>query len=69
MRLRAQVKAEEPYCRSCLVAGKRVATDEIDHIVPLARGGSNARSNMQGLCDPCHKAKSKTEREAARRGA
>lgn len=67
MRERAQVKAEEPFCRECLKHGKRVATDVIDHIVPLSEGGSDERSNKQGLCDPCHDAKSKAERAAALR--
>jgi len=66
-RERAQVIAEEPFCRSCLKRGKRVATDVVDHIVPLSEGGSDARGNKQGLCDPCHDAKSASERaEAAR---
>jgi len=59
---RAQVLAEEPLCRKCLEAGLSVATDVIDHITPLSRGGSDERSNKQGLCTPCHDAKSKAER-------
>lgn len=61
MRLREQVRLEEPFCRSCLAAGKRVATDEVDHIVPLSAGGGNERENLQGLCEPCHSAKSRAE--------
>lgn len=41
------------YCRMKL--GKRY---HVDHIVPLARGGSNARRNLQILCVPCNKSKS-----------
>ena len=69
MRERAQVLAEEPFCRACLKAGKQVASDEVDHIVPLAPawGGSDERSNKQALCTPCHAAKSKAERAEARR--
>ncbi len=59
---RAQVLDEEPFCRSCLEQGKHVASDKVDHIQPLAWGGSDERSNKQGLCDPCHDAKSKAER-------
>jgi 5-methylcytosine-specific restriction protein A len=66
-RERAQVIAEEPFCRRCLEDGKRVGTDVVDHIVPLSEGGSDARSNKQGLCNPCHDAKSKAERAAAAR--
>ena len=31
---------------------------EIDHIVPLHKGGTNAPSNLQLLCSPCHRRKS-----------
>jgi 5-methylcytosine-specific restriction protein A len=61
--------AEEPLCRACLDKGLEVATDVVDHIVPLAWGGSDARSNKQGLCDPCHDAKSAEERADARSSA
>lgn len=38
---------------------------EIDHIHPLARGGSNAVQNLQALCRACHA--HKTERQRVRR--
>ena len=57
-RLRAQVLREEPTCRQC----GRVAT-AVDHIIPRAWGGSDARNNLQALCRECHAAK--TQREAA----
>lgn len=59
---RAQVIAEEPLCRKCLEKGRTTATTIVDHIMPLAWGGSDLRSNKQGLCDPCHDEKSKAER-------
>jgi len=31
---------------------------EIDHIIPLADGGSNETSNLQALCLMCHRVKS-----------
>lgn len=63
---RAEMMALEPFCRECLKKAKRVRTDVIDHIVPLAWGGSDDRGNKQGLCDPCHDEKSKREREISR---
>lgn len=35
--------------------------DQIDHKVPLEQGGSNEDSNLQPLCDECHKAKTAEE--------
>jgi 5-methylcytosine-specific restriction endonuclease McrA len=36
---------------------------EIDHVVPLAKGGSNYPSNLQLLCLPCNRRKSDKEPE------
>ena len=69
MKLRAQIRAEEPLCRMCLALDLVTATAEIDHIVPLTAGGTNDRGNFQGLCGPCHEAKSATERHGAARPA
>nr|WP_232307293.1 HNH endonuclease signature motif containing protein [Sphingomonas sp. Y57] len=63
-RMRERVLREEPLCRLCDAAGLVTATTTADHIVPLAEGGTGDRSNYQGLCDDCHRAK--TAREAAR---
>lgn len=68
MRERAAVLAAEPLCRACLARGVRTASDEVDHIVPLAAGGLDVRRNKQALCKPCHAAKSARERAEGRRG-
>ena len=36
---------------------------EIDHIVPLIKGGKNLLKNLQTLCRKCHSLKTKTDRE------
>lgn len=64
---RAQVLAEEPFCRACLAEGKHVQAVRVDHIKPLSAGGSDERSNKQGLCLRHHDEKSATERAADRR--
>jgi 5-methylcytosine-specific restriction protein A len=58
---RARVLREEPNCRLC---GAR--TSEADHIVAHADGGTDARSNLRGLCGDCHK-KHTAEQNRARR--
>lgn len=66
-RLRAQVLSEEPFCRLCTERGAiTIASRSIvcDHITALADGGTNDRSNLQGLCGACHD--EKTAEEAAR---
>ena len=34
---------------------------ELDHVKPLWRGGLDHRSNLQVLCQPCHRRKTKRE--------
>ena len=40
---------------------------ELDHILPLVEGGGHEPSNLQTLCVPCHR--EKTRKEAAQRRA
>lgn len=49
-------------CERCGSGGRL----EVDHIVPLRDGGANTRANLQVLCQPCHKAKTRVDRR--RRG-
>ena len=44
-------------CCACGRAGRL----EVDHRLPLARGGSNRPSNLQTLCFPCHRTKTRGE--------
>ena len=54
--MRALVFGEEPNCAACGTEGR--PTDCADHIVPLARGGTNERANYQRLCVRCNARKS-----------
>ena len=46
--------------RSCAQCGATTNL-EVDHIVPLARAGSNDPDNLQWLCRPCNRAKGARE--------
>ena len=37
--------------------GILVKATEVHHIVPLSRGGTNAKSNLMSVCEACHKAR------------
>lgn len=67
-RVRAQVVAEEPLCRACLANGHVTPGEHVDHIIPIAEGGTHARTNLQRLCIPCHKAKTAREIQRQSRG-
>ncbi len=43
-------------CRSCGKAPPEVEL-QIDHIIPIAQGGSNDISNLQTLCKTCNRRK------------
>ena len=55
--LRARLLYDQPLCVACEAAGAVTLAQQVDHIVPLYKGGTNDDSNMQGLCIECHKAK------------
>lgn len=63
---RNQIKDRDcGLCQECRRQGKTTVGSDVDHIVPLEQGGTNEQSNLELLCEPCHKAK--TAREAAQR--
>jgi 5-methylcytosine-specific restriction endonuclease McrA len=41
--------------KTCMYCGDRAT--EVDHIIEVARGGTNTIDNLQPLCKPCHMAK------------
>ncbi|NML88745.1 HNH endonuclease [Sphingobium sp. TB-6] len=65
-RMRAIVLREEPLCRPCQKQGRVTASAIADHIKPLSEGGTGDRDNYQGICKPCHDAKTAEESARAR---
>ena len=60
-RIRAEHAKLHPLCVGCLRKGTVREWTQLDHITPLCRGGKDAPSNRQGLCDECHDAKTRTD--------
>jgi len=60
-RIREHMMWVNPLCHGpdseCEKVGRIRAWTEIDHRVPLTKGGPDVASNRFGLCDDCHKAK------------
>lgn len=59
--MRAELFAREPLCAECKRLGRVTLATQRDHIKPLAEGGVDDETNVQGLCEPCHEAKSLAE--------
>lgn len=64
--LRQQLFAERPLCAECQRKGIVKLATQRDHIVPLAEGGTDDPSNIQGLCAECHRDKTLAEALRAR---
>ena len=54
----ARIKARDGY-RCCMCGAVRVPEElEVDHVVPVCKGGGDEDSNLQSLCKrPCHELK------------
>ncbi|MDQ1815675.1 HNH endonuclease [Massilia sp. CCM 9210] len=58
--LREKIKQRDNYtCQGCRLSAHQVTNLllEIDHIIPLARGGMTCESNLQTLCWKCNRTK------------
>lgn len=56
------LERDEGLCQICIKEDVITRATHIDHIVPKAKGGTNAHSNLQALCKRCHDRKTATER-------
>lgn len=61
-RLRAAILQRDKYlCQRCLDLGRLTEAEEVDHTIPLSKGGTDHPSNLAAICVPCHRAKTATE--------
>lgn len=71
-RLRDRILERDRHlCQQCLREARLTVAHEVDHIVPVAEGGTDAETNLEAICDQHHRAKTQAEakRGAARTGA
>ena len=61
-RLKALIR-DAHLCKICSKAGIITVATDVDHIIPKAKGGTNELTNLQSLCNPCHKQKTTKERQ------
>lgn len=61
-RLRDQILRRDCYlCQPCRRNGHVTEAAEVDHIVNVARGGTDDPSNLESTCHECHVAKTLVE--------
>ena len=66
-RLRDQILQRDRHlCQNCKRKGVVTPAYEVDHIVNIESGGTNAASNLEAICRACHRAKTARESTAAR---
>ncbi len=59
--IRASFLLDNPLCVTCKANGKITMAVEVDHIVPLYKGGAECNANRQSLCKQCHKEKTEID--------
>jgi len=61
-KLRRRVLDGELWCRPCRELGRKTRAVEVDHIMPLAKGGDVlSEKNCQPICKVCHIEKTNSE--------
>lgn len=63
-RLREQILERDSYlckCDDCQNAGRARLAHEVDHIIPIARGGTDDPSNLRAINRDCHRMKTQAE--------
>ncbi|MBN3756058.1 HNH endonuclease [Paraburkholderia sp. Tr-20389] len=66
--IRARQLRHHPLCAECLRLGHITEATEVDHILRLEEGGTDADANLQSLCHDCHARKTAKENGARPRG-
>ena len=49
-------------CLVCTSKGRLTLANEVDHITPKAKGGTDDPENLRSICQSCHRDKSAVDR-------
>lgn len=64
-RTRQRILARDRHlCQPCLKQGRIHPANEVDHITPKAKGGTDDDGNLQAIATECHKVKTATDNGA-----
>ena len=56
------LRRDNGLCQTCKRSGKLTLAEQVDHIVPVSKGGGNEDVNLEGICSSCHRDKSRADR-------
>ncbi len=57
------LRRDKHLCQACRREGLAVLGSDVDHIVAKEHGGTDALTNLECLCKPCHRHKTARERQ------
>ena len=60
------MQRDKGLCQNCLRHGRVTPATEVDHIVPVAQGGTDDLTNLEAICTSCHREKTAREAQDAR---
>ena len=60
-KIRRRILRRDPLCVECLLRGFSIMSSEVDHRVPLFKGGSNDDDNLQAICRLHHLEKTRAD--------
>lgn len=58
----AIASTQDYFCNVCEIELNDNREFDVDHIIPIANGGTNRPENLQALCKECHQEKTKKEK-------
>lgn len=59
------LKRDRHLCQTCAKLGIVTKATQVDHIREKAEGGTDDPSNLQSICESCHKKKTSNKRDTA----